>query len=224
MISLGIDPSLTGLGWCVINTGVTGSARVLGRGVFSTRSDQLFVWRNIYLRESVSRVLDLYPEIQTVGVESPVYGEQFSEGAYGLYVYVNEAVYRHRKDVVYFDPLSIKMLAKMDPSIRRGYMDKGDIIDAVRAETFIRKWDNNEADAYIVARSAASFWELHGGILTPEDLVPAEYNAYTRVMQIKRRGKLVEVRSGALFKEGSRYFRFSQIPVDSPMEITLQRS
>jgi Holliday junction resolvasome RuvABC endonuclease subunit len=224
LIALGIDPSLTGLGWCVINTDVTGPARVIGRGVFKTTSKQIFVWRNMYLREAISKVLELYPEVQAVGSESPPYGEQFSEGLYGLFVFINEAVYRHRKDVVYFDPSQVKMLAKMDPKVRRGSMDKGDMIDAARSETGIKAWDHNEADAYLVARSAAGFWDFHAGNLKEEDLVPSEYQAYARIRTVKKNGREVEQRDGAIYKEGARFFQFSKIPSDSRIEVQLIRS
>lgn len=223
MIALGLDPSLTGLGWCVINTNVTGPSRVVGSGVFSTDSSQPFVTRNMYLREAVSQVLVAYPEIVGVGAESPPYGEQFSEGLYGLFVYVNEAIYQHRKDVVYFDPATVKMLAKMDPKVRRGYMDKGDMVEAVRAETGITKWNHNAADAYLVARSAAGFWDFFAGRLAIDDLTPSEYQAYAKIAKVRKGTRVVEVKSGAVFKEGTRFFQFSKVPRDLTIQVSLPR-
>lgn len=212
MITLGVDPSLNGFGWCVHDSRVVGPGRVLGKGVFSTKGG-LFVARYIELRSRLLGVIEAFPQIQAVGVESPVYGEQWSSGAYALFIYVNEALYLARKNVVYFDPITLKMLAKMDPEVRRGTMDKTDMIEAARSDTSIRVWDHNEADGYIIARSAASFWEFEAGILKHEDLVPAEQQAFHRVKEYKRGAKAGKVvKDGLIFRENDRFFKFSDVP------------
>ncbi len=55
MITLGIDPSLTGLGWCVHNGGVVGAARVIAKGWISTPREQIDYLRYMFLREAVGR-------------------------------------------------------------------------------------------------------------------------------------------------------------------------
>ncbi len=212
MITLGLDPSLTGFGWCIHNTTVCGPRRVVAKGVFQTPASRVFVWRYMYLREAVGLVLDRFPQIDNVGVESPPFGEQFSEGLYGLFLYVNEAVFRRRKDVVFFDPQTVKRLAKMDPSVRRGSMDKGDMIEAARADSGVKRWNHNEADAYLVARSAARFWEYMRSILREDELTPAERQAFINAHTFKRgpqAGKTVT--RGTAFKENDRYFEFSSL-------------
>lgn len=212
MITLGIDPSLNGFGWCVHDSRVVGAGRVLGRGVFK-KSEGSFVARYMLLRSQLLSVLEEYPQIEAAGVESPVYGEQWSSGAYALFVYVNEALYLTRKDVVYLDPITVKMMAKMDPKVRQGTMDKTDMIEAAKAETSIKVWDHNEADAYVIARSAASFWEYEKGILKDADLIPSEIQAFNRVHQFKKGEKAGQVeRRGLLFREDDRFFRFSAVP------------
>ena len=146
MIALGLDPSLTGFGWCVHDSSATGPARVVARGRFATSSKAIFVQRYIELRESVGGVLDQHPAISAVGVESPPFGEQYSEGLYALFMMVNEAIYVRRKDVVYFDPGSLKMLVKEDPDVRKGKMFKTDMVDAAKADTGTTgKFNHNEA-------------------------------------------------------------------------------
>lgn len=211
MITLGVDPSLNGFGWCVHNSRVVGTARVLGRGVFSTKG--IFVARYIELRTQLLRLIQEYPQIEAVGVESPIYGEQWSEGAYALFVYVNEALYLARKNVVYLDPHTVKMMAKMDPEVRRGTMDKTDMIEAARADTSIKIWDHNEADAYLIARTAAGFWEYEAGLLKDEDLFPAEIRAFNRVHEFQRGAKAGKIeRDGLIFRENDRFFKFSEVP------------
>lgn len=209
MITLGLDPSLDGFGWCVHDSSKLGAERIIQTGLVKTSSKTMFVKRYADLRDLVAKLLDRYLVIEAVGVESPVYGELWSEGAYGLFLYVNEAIWSRRKDVVYFDPSQVKMLTKGDPRVRKGKMHKGDMVDAAKAETGVRL-NHNIADAYHVARHAARFWMLFKGQLTDDDLMPAELHAFTRIhtfIRGKRAG--VTEKTGALFKENQRFFRFS---------------
>jgi Holliday junction resolvasome RuvABC endonuclease subunit len=222
VITLGIDPSLTGLGWCVHNSSVAGSGRVIAKGRYKTPSSRIFYWRYMYLREAVRAVLETYPEVQAVGVESPPIGETFSLGLFGLFLYVNEAVMLHRRDVVYFDPLRVKLLAKMDANVRQGTMDKSDMVDIAKQDTGVKRWNNDEADAYIIARSAARFFDLHAGRITATDLTPAEEQVF-RSVHVFSRGKHVgkTEERGILFKEGDRFYRFSGLkPDEIEIEIT----
>jgi Holliday junction resolvasome RuvABC endonuclease subunit len=177
MITLGLDPSLTGFGWCVHDSSELGSKRIIHSGVWETTTKTMWVERYVLLRENIAKVLDRYLVVEAVGVESPIHGEAWSEDAHALFLNVNEAIWSRRKDVVYFDPSSVKMLAKGDNQARKGKMFKSDMVDAAKAETGIRL-NHNAADAYHVAKSAARFWML--------------------------------------FKEGKRFFRFSQDEPENP--------
>ena len=184
----------------------------MARGVLPAHAKKNPYWRNQYLRGTVSCLLQAFPEVEAIGMESPVFGEQQSEGAYGLFLYVNEAIMIARKDVVYFDPLRVKLLAKMDPEVRKGRMDKADMVDIAKQDTGIKTWNHNEADAYIVARSAARFWDLHAGRITEDDLTPAEHQVFIKrhtFVRGKKAGKTVE--TGVLFREENRFYRFSTL-------------
>src|SRR5215467_3711294 len=104
MITLGLDPSLRGFGWCIHDSSASGSGRVVDKGRWKTTAKDVWVARYVTLRGEISSMLDRYPVIEAVGVESPPFGEQFSEGLYALFVFVNEAVWSRRRDVVHFDP------------------------------------------------------------------------------------------------------------------------
>lgn len=226
MITLGVDPSLTGFGWCVHNSSVVGKDRVVAKGVFETSSQKIFVWRYMYLRQAIGEVLDAYPEIEGVGVESPPFGEQWSEGLYALFMYVNEAVFVRRKNVVYFDPIRVKNLARLDPSIRRGTMDKSDMIEAARVETGIKRWNHNEADAYVIARSAARFWDFFFERITYDELTPSEQVTFLKVHTFKsgkRKGETV--RTGLVCKEDDRFFQFNLVdPQDIAVNVNFKRT
>jgi len=219
MFVLGLDPSLTGFGWAIHNPRVAGRGRVVARGVLSTSAKAAFVWRYMYMRQAVVEVLQLYPEVSRVGVESPPFGEQWSEGLYGLFLYVNEALFTSRKDVVFFDPARVKTLARADSSVRRGTMDKRSMIEAAKADTTIKSWNHNAADAYIVARSAARFWDYMDGHLTDDELTPSEQSVFLATHTFTRGPKAGKTqRKGLVFKEGDRFFQFSQL---DPQDTTL---
>ena len=208
-----MDPSLTGFGWCIHNSVAEGLARIVKRGVLKSDAKTIFVQRYMDFRSHVAALLTENPEIEVVGIESPVYGEQWSSGAYALFVYITEMVYTHKKDVVFFDPGTVKMLAKIDHEQRKGQMFKVDMVNAAKADTGVKgKFNHNEADAYHVARFTARFFSLLKGDLSEKDLSPAEKQAFINEHTFKRgpRKGLTE-RNGALYKEGSRFFCFSRM-------------
>ena len=211
MIVLGLDPSMTGFGWCVHNSEAIGPARVVARGRFATLSKQVFVARYMQLRDSLDALVGGYPEIEAVGVESPPFGEQWSEGLYALFVYVNEVVYTRRKDVIHFDPGTVKMLAKGDPRVRKGKMFKTDMVAAAKADTGIKGvFNHNEADAYLIAKFTARFWQFVKGQIVEADLTPSEYQSFAKTHTFKRGVRKGEIeRTGAVYKEGKRYYQFS---------------
>lgn len=223
MLSLGLDPSMTGFGWCVHDTDAVGRARVVKKGRWKTSSKDIFLCRYLYLRDSIGALLDEIPEIQIVGVESPPFGEQWSEGLYGLFLYVNEAVYLRRRDVVYFDPLTVKLLAKEDPALRRGKMFKADMVAMAKADTGIARWNADEADAYHIARFSARFLLLLDGLIDEDVLLPSEKHVFLRQRVISAGGKTTIIRSkvskiegktqglGTMFRENDRFFRFSKL-------------
>lgn len=213
MFTLGLDPSLSGFGWCIHNSSVTGKDRVFARGRWSTSPKTIWVERYVLLRQKLQDLLDQYLLIEAVGVESPPFGELWSEGLYALFLVVNEAIWSRRKDVVYFDPLTVKMLVKEDPKLRKGKMFKSDMIDAAKADTEISKWNADEADAYHISRFTARFWMLVKGELSEEDLTPSEVRAFTRIHTFtrgKREGQTIK--TGAIYRENQRFFRFSLLP------------
>ena len=214
MITLGFDPSMTGFGWVVHDSDAEGMARVVDRGRWATSSKSVFVKRYMDFRDHINRLFDKHAQIEAVGVESPVYGEQWSPGLYALFVYVNEVVYTRRKDVVFFDPGTVKMLAKLDPNVRKGKMFKADMVNAAKVDMpgFKGRLNHNEADAYHVARFAARFFLRLSDKLKDEDLTPSEYRAFSRIHTFTRGERAGQtIRTGAIFKEHSRFFRFSQL-------------
>lgn len=206
---------MTAFGWCVHDSTQVGPARVVDRGLFSTSAKSVFVQRYKDLRHSVGDLIERFPQVEAVGVESPAFGEQWSEGMYALFTHVNEAIYDLRKDVVYFDPQTVKALVKQNPKLRKGKMFKSDMVDAAKADTGLKRFNHNEADAYHVARFAARFWELDRGVIQETDLTPAEHHTFLRTHTYKRGKRAGQtVKDGTLFREGDRFYRFSLLERD----------
>jgi len=211
MIVLGFDPSLTNFGWAVHDTMAKGPKRCVDRGRFKTGAKMVFVDRYTYLRECVSNLIRrVNPD--RCGQESPVFGELYSEGLYGLYLYTMEAVRDSKKDIILFSPLQVKLHARESLKRPPGWkMDKPDMVEASKKDTETKTtWNHNEADAYLVARLAGRFWDFYSGNLDQSSLTKTEVPLFTKehtFVRGKRAGKTV--RSGLLFREDDRFFLWS---------------
>jgi len=170
-----------------------------------------FIDRYVFLRESLDQVLRRAPH-DRVGLEQPVFGNLYSEGMYGLFLFTCEALKRNNCDVVLWTPLQIKAHAR--DSIDRPpkwKMEKPDMVEAARNETGGGKWNHNEADAYLCAVLAGRFWKLHAGEISVDDLTPTEKRYFTRVWNPKR-GKHAgkTIKTGTLHREDDRFFLWSR--------------
>jgi hypothetical protein len=184
-----------------------------------------FVDRYIFVRESLrSLIRERNPD--RVGIESPPFGETFSEGMYGLFLYSNEALKLEKRDVVYFTPGQVKAHARETLGRPKGWkMMKPDMVDAAKLDTRtvtpeitkktykIRNvWDHNEADAYLVARVAGRFWNFYSGLLAEDSLTRTESSMFSEIhtyVRGKNAGKTVH--KGLLFREEDRFFRWSTL-------------
>jgi hypothetical protein len=215
MLVLGLDPSLTGFGWAIHDTEAEGKARCPDRGRWSTSAKDMFVSRYMHMRESV-RNLVRETGIKTLGVESPIYGELYSEGMYGLYLYVSEALFQEGCDVAYFSPPQTKAHARrflgrpMKPV--KWKMGKPDMIEGAKKDTGgAGRWSADEADAYWAARTGARFWMFFEGRLGLDDLTEDERHQFTKVHTFQRGRKAGKtVRSGLMYREDDRFFRWSK--------------
>lgn len=208
---LGIDPSLTNYGWAVHDTSASGLDRCPVRGRFRSSSDTLFIDRYVGMREDLRALIrEVRPD--RIGLEFPVFDNLFSEGMYGLFLYTCEALRLERCDVVFWSPLQVKAHAR--ESLGRPakwQMMKPDMVEAAKADTGGKgKWNHNEADAYLVGRLAGRFWSFVDGGLAEGDLTTTERKYFAGVHTYtkgKRAGE--EVRSGVVYREDERFFRWS---------------
>lgn len=164
--------------------------RLVAKGVWSTAASMLAVERNIFLRESLVELLAEYPDVRKLAAETAPFGESYSEGLYALGIYVQEACYKVGCDIVLFDPSTVKSLLRADKQVVKGRLDKqdsiagckADLVTSLRAKVKAPKWNHNEADAYIIARAGAHFWEYREGTLTEDDLTPSEKSTFNKLI------------------------------------------
>ena len=213
MIVLGLDPSLTNCGWALHDTeaSVGSSLRCLDRGRIRTSSKMEFIDRNTTIRDTLREIIQERP-VDKVGLEFPAFGLIYSEGMYGLFLYVCEALKTEKQDVVFFTPLQIKAHAR-DSIVRppKWKMDKPDMVEAAKTDTGGGVWNHNEADAYLCAVLAGRFWKLYEGEIQESDLTKTEAKYFTRVHQYVRGAKAGQVRkTGTIHREDDRFFRWSE--------------
>ena len=212
---LGLDPSLTGFGWAVHDTEAEGRDRCPRRGRWKTKAKDLFVDRYIWMRENV-RGLVHEMEVQRLGVEFPIFGESYSPGMYGLFLYTCEALRQEGRDVVFLSPGQTKAHARLflkrptKPTL--WVMGKTDMVEAAKKDSGGRgRWSHDEADAYWAARTGARFWQFFEGAIQERDLTPIERKQFAKIHTFKkgpRAGKTVK--PGILFREDERFFRWSE--------------
>lgn len=206
MIALGLDPSLTGYGWCVIDTEKKGRAQVLAYGVLKSPASVFFAKRYADLREGLrAAIAGAGYAIDFVGVEHPPFNASYSSGLYALYVYTCEVLMDLRLPFVTFLPTQLKAFAR-DILGDSGKMFKADMKNAMK-KLLDNQWkgalNNNVADAYLIAYHAARFKALLDGAIAEGDLSPKEQQAMTWVHR-RKNGEVEE--KGLIFAPNDRYF------------------
>lgn len=208
---LGCDPSLTNFGWAIHDDDMDGLARCEARGRFQTSSKTLFVDRYVDMRERLFNLVTKY-DPDAVGIEYPVFGDLWSEGMYGLFLYSCEALKAAKVDVVFFSPGQIKSVSRDLLDRPKGWrMTKADMCDAAKQDTGGKgRWNHNEADAYLCARHAARFWGVQKGLISVDELSDKELKQFDLIhtyVRGKNRGKTVK--RGILHRADERYFLWS---------------
>jgi len=206
---LGIDASLVAFGWAMHDTEAPfGSPeRCSEKGLFRTPSKMEFIDRYVFHRESLKTLIER-TKPDRVGLEFPVFKEMYSEGCYGLFLFVCEALKTERCDVVFWAPMQAKAHARDTIDRPKGWkMDKQDMIEAARVDTGIGRWNHNEADAYLIARISGRFWKLYEGLLSESDLTTTEARYFTDINLVRRAGKFKK--RGVIYREDERFFAWS---------------
>lgn len=224
MLALGIDPSLRQYGWCVLDLNAVPRLRIVASGHEGTISSTVPVARFMHFRSLVTDLLYKF-NVEVVGIESPAYESTFATTHYGLMLFSIEAIFEHRKDCVLFDPATLKYA-----TVGKGNADKSDMQQFVKKDTnSVTIINNNEADAYCIARAATRFIKCMRGELKPEQLTDSEVHIFvTRQRKRKKNDGSINIKQIAYaFRENSRWFQFSKVPPGSislPLKSSINKS
>lgn len=197
------------MGWALHDdSAVAGTPeRCAGHGRFQTPAKQEFILRYISQRESLRGLVQQH-KVTRVGLEFPVFGQMWSEGMYGLFLFVCEALRAEKCDVVFWSPMQVKAHAR--DTIERPpkwAMEKPDMVEAAAHDVGSGRWNHNEADAYLVGVLSARFWRFLDGDLPVGELTPTETRYFTEV-KVQKAGKAVK--KGMIYREDERFFAWSQ--------------
>lgn len=213
MKSLGLDPSLRGFGWAVFDSCAIGMSRRVSSGHEETLPTSVPVARYVHYRSLVKRLLNTF-EPDVIGIESPAYDAgPYQTIHFGLMMFCLEAIFEARKDVVLFDPATLKSLVRGNKT-NRGIVTKLDMQKFVQFDTNDSEIiDNNEADAYCIGYFAERFSKIKSGQIDPKDLSENELRIFLeKTRKVKTLKGLKIKRIAHIFRENNRYFEFSKIP------------
>lgn len=176
-----------------------------GRGEFKTTTASVFIDRYTFLREQTRELLQKHPDAY-VSAEYSVFGETYSEGMFGVYLYLCEALRMERRRVVFWSPLHLKAQARVHLGRPPKWkMTKPDMIEAAKLRSNQKSpvWSEHQADAFWAAHTGLTFWRFYQGDLVEDELTTLD------------REQLIDIRTdqhgatkfcGTFFKEGKRYF------------------
>ncbi len=214
MIVLGIDPSLSAFGWAVHDTDSVGKQRRVDSGHISLPKDVVDVYKYTHIREVVNKIINEYG-VCCCGIESPAYGgDPFQTTHHTLMIFSLESMFNNRKDCVLFDPSTVKFLSRTNSICGPRVMDKSEMQRVCQIDTLDSSViDNNEADAYMVAKHAGRFFSFKKSLIQVSDLNTAEKHVFIEKVKKSIGGK--KRKNGLIFKENANFFLYSNVPIDS---------
>ena len=229
-VVLGIDPSITSFGWCVYDGDRNKEDRVVARGRIKTLAGELEIRRYNFLQESFQNIINKYNPIFIGAESSPIGAGSYTEGLYALYITTLQVMYKLRKDVVYFAPLQVKMLAHgLGPSFVRPKnlnlpkMSKQEMVKLAKRSIGMTKgvFQSDEADAFHVAKATWNFWKFISKDVDYDDLSLSEQWVFAGEKTYKRGKKQgITEKKGISFHKNRLYFDFSNLGSEIDLEET----
>ena len=215
MFILGIDPSLTKTGYCVLDNTKEKEDSVIDVGLIKTIESTLEILRYDYISKSLQKIIKKY-NIKRIGSESPIFHAQQSENLFALYSFIKMMLFKNKLDVVYFAPRQLKKLARLT-AIKK--VTKQDMITAMKKRLGLKKAkilnvriQGDIADAYHVAHFADRFWKIYDKKLIGNDLTDLEKETFIDKPIFKRglaKGIEKPGKQGILHRENEHFYRFS---------------
>jgi Holliday junction resolvasome RuvABC endonuclease subunit len=204
---LGIDPSLTNLGYVVLEDG-----KVLEKGRFQTSpEDGLNVQRYLIQSNRVSEIIEKY-KIKYVSSESPIFQDFNTEVLYGLQSFLHLVYWVHAVNVVILSPLQVKSYAL--PNFK-GKIFKSDMVKAARKDMGLAdnsRLANDVADAYWISKIGLRWWMFYEKLITEKDLTVKENQMFLHSHTFTRGKKQGQTeKKGIVFRKNEIYYIYEEL-------------
>jgi len=209
---LGLDPSITHLGWVVFDENKTGKNAVLEGGVLKTRpTDGLLVQRLITQRERI-RLLLSSRKINFVSMEAPYLADFSTELLFALNQNLHEAFLDSGTYVIYIQPSTLKRHAL--PDMRMDEITKHHITHKARNELDMigRRFSEHVADAYFAGKIGLKFYQwFFMKKYTDSQLTEAERKLFCgKHTFVKGPRKGYTEYKGIIYRENDQFFDYTK--------------
>ena len=206
---LGIDPSLTNLGYVVLD-----GAKILEKGRFQTEtSDGLNLQRYMLQASRVAALARKY-EIKHIATEAPFFQAFSTEILFALQSILHLTYWSLGTRVVTLAPLTVKGYAC--PHLSPTKVLKHDMVTAARVELGMGERErlaNDVADAYWIARIGVRWWGYYNKIVTAEELTEREHELFLgQHTYTKGKKKGVTERKGLAYRKDELFFLYDELP------------
>jgi len=208
----GFDPSITHLGWVILDENKTGPEAALKGGVFKTTpSDGLLIQRLITQREKVKMLLKLN-SIKFVAMEAPYWQDWNTELLFALNQHLHEAFLNLGTFVIYIQPQTLKRFALPDTKLDE--VTKHHMTHMAKTELGLmgKRFSEHVADAYFIGKLGLKFYQwffMHK--YSDTDLSEFEHKLFCGKHTFKRGPKkgLTEY-TGIIHRKNDQFFDYSK--------------
>lgn len=217
---LGIDPSLTNLGYVVLENieqeaGSAPKFQILEKGRLQTEStDGLPLQRYASQSNGIAELVRKY-DIKYVASEAPYYGDFNTEVLYGLHTSLHFTYWRFKLNVVILAPATVKSYA--EPPVKKGErVFKSDMVKAARLDLGMRENErlaNDVADAYFISKLGLRFWSYYCKLLTDDDLTLKEKHIFAASHTYTRGKKKGQTeKTGLIYRKNELFYIYGDLP------------
>lgn len=206
---LGVDPSLTNLGYVVLEDG-----KILERGRFQTEtSDGLNLQRYVLQASSVAKLVRKY-DIKYLATEAPFFSAFSTELLFALQSILHLTYWSLGLRVVLLAPLTVKSYAC--PKLNPKDVLKKDMVDSAKLDLKMGERErlaNDVADAYWIAKLGSRWWSYYNKNVTAEELTTRESEIFlAEHTYTKGKKKGVTERKGIVHRKNELYYLYDELP------------
>lgn len=222
MLVLGLDPSLSGFGWALVESDATGLVRSQARGTWRTQKKDFpsFVDRYVYLRGKIQKLIS-ESKVDRASIESPTFGQEASSQMHSLFTFSCEALRENQLDTLLVGNTQTKAWVRRYLN-RPGEwtISKHEMVSAARRMTGERSnWTGDSADAFWVGYLGARFWLFFDRELEKSSLTPYEIKIFTEIQKPKKGKKAGQtLKKGLIHRRNDRFFLWSEDSIPISLE------